>query len=104
VSRRRKRTPAPRKARTPEAEQREKQQEGWRRRAVAERQEGVSAGDAGARWLLAHDLGQSYQPSSGAWRTKPATAAQQSQLRRLGLNPTAYRTRGDASDAIARAK
>lgn len=74
--------------------------EGWKRRAEQERQEGVSATDAAARWLnnptslLGHDA---------AWRAKPVSSAQARVLRNLGLNPLAYSNAGVASDAITTA-
>ena len=104
MSRRRRKNPKPRTTLAPEyLERREKEREGWRARAVEERQQGIRQTDAGARWKLAAETGTAYRPSSD-WRSKPATPGQVRELRRLGLSVVAHRTRGEASDAIEKAR
>lgn len=107
MSRRRKRKPERQTWLPPEErERRQKEAEGWRKRAETERVEGVSQTDASARWIAAKEgscRSLLLKPTSAAWRAKPTTAQQQAILRERGLNPLLYRTRGAASDAIARA-
>lgn len=104
MSRRKKKPEAIREPHPAEAARRERERradsEAWRRRAELERQEGLGAHEAGGRWLAAADSGHAYRPQSG-WRTKPATPAQTRALRARGLNPTLYRTRGQATDALS---
>jgi hypothetical protein len=80
-----------------------KERERWKRRSEEERREGLSETDAGARYLAAADSGRAYRAGT-RWRTKPISSAQARELRRLGLNPLAYRNAGEASDAITKKK
>jgi hypothetical protein len=103
VARRRHRKPEPTLYLASEVQaRREKDAEGWRKRAEEERGEGLDGREAGGRWIAARDAGRAYRPQS-RWRTKPVSIPQTQKLRRLGLNPLAYRNAGEASDAISKA-
>jgi hypothetical protein len=88
---------------SPEQQQRDEQErEGWKKRAEEECTEGVRQNDGAGRWLAAKDQGRrSLLLGAGAgWRSRPVTPEQERAMRRRGLNPLLYRTRGAASDAL----